>query len=292
MSVDLQITNQGFGNDLPHQRPRERAGVLGGFFRTRPGAPAGVPITNGLRGLEVKTGAGKRSRVRNIEPQAGLIPAQRHAVLSVLLDATVPLARCGDSAFKPLWVDEAMNRARDMAGLVAELEHQNPCIHQNPEDSKAEYQAACDFAEALRSLAMADDRDMQPCFEVLHVSVFSLVQLFGRASATISVERLTLPAYKRRALVLASCELVLNLLRQGLMDGSAGNITVTLRRTSRAVAQLSVESDGNGVSKNILPPPGGIASDLAAILEADVVYSTRTGGATAAEISFPVAALI
>ena len=133
---------------------------------------------------------------------------------------------------------------------------------------------------------------MQPCFEVLHVSVFSLVKLFGRESASISVERLTLPAYKRRALVLASCELVLNLLRQGLMGGGAGNITVTLRRTSRAVAQLSVESDGNSVSKNILPQPGGIASDLAAILEADVVYSTRNGGATAAEISFPVAALI
>ncbi|GLR66887.1 hypothetical protein GCM10010909_15670 [Acidocella aquatica] len=197
---------------------------------------------------------------------------------------------------KPLWVNEAMQRAHNLVRLIAELEHKAPFHPDRPDRSLAEYQLAIDLAESFRSLAAADDGGMQPCFNALQAVVFNLTELFGPAFGLVfvdmSFERLTLPAYKRRALVLAACELVLNSLRHGLEGRGTGNITVALRRTARAVARLSVEDDGRGMPKSAPPLQRGIASDLAAVLEAEVIYRAREGGGTVAQLSFPVASLV
>ncbi|GEM_PF-2759889 len=296
MSVDLQITQPGRRNDLPYQSAGRGSNIVARPFDTRPSAPGTFRTKSGLTVLGAKASDEQLPRFTKVAPRTGLVSAQRRAVLAVLLDATVPLARCGHSVLKPLWVDEAMQRAHNMVRLVVELERQLPFIPENSEDSGAEYQVACDLAETFRSLTAADDNDMQPCFDALQVVVFNLIKLFGptigQVYADMSVERLTLPAYKRRALVLASCELVLNSLGHGLIGGDVRNITVTLCRTSRAVARLSVEGHSRGVSETLVPSHGDIISDLAAILESDVVYGDRAGGGTVAQISFPVAALI
>ncbi len=296
MSVDLQIPQRGGGNDFPYQSTAEVSGVVDSHFDVRRSAPGKFRARSGLTVERAKTGDSQLSRFTKVAPQAALMSAQRRAVLAVLLDVTVPLARCGHSVLKPLWVDEAMQRAFNMIRLVVELEHKVPFIQADPASPAAEYQLAVDLAEAFRSLTAADDNGMQPCFDALQVVVFNLVELFGPAIgevyADMSVERLTLPAYKRRALVLACCELVLNSLRHGLTGGKIGLISVTLCRTSRSVARLSVDDDGRGISESLLPSHGGIASDLAAVLESDVVYGARPGGGTVAQISFPVAALV
>jgi hypothetical protein len=221
-----------------------------------------------------------------------LVSPLRQAVLGVLLDVTVPLARCGHSLLKPLWVDEAMQRAQDVVRLIVELERKAPLAPNDLHGPAVEYQRALDLAEIFRSLATARDAEMQPCFDALQDAVYNLVDLFGPAIgqvyAHISVERLTLPAYKKRALVLAVCELVLRAMRHGLIRRDSLQINVTLGRTAGAVARLSVADDG----WDSTPPPRGIVADLAALLESDVVYSTRQGGGTVAEICFPVATLI
>ncbi len=228
--------------------------------------------------------------------QTAAISPLRQSLLDILLNTTIPLARHGACALKPLWVNEAMHRALNIARLVRELENKAPLGPDGLNHALAEHQLAFDLADAFSSLALADDTGMQPCFNVLQVVVFNLVELFGPAFGTVfadmSLERLTLPAHKRRALVLATCELVLNALRHGLTGRGMGNITVSLRRTARATARLSVEDDGRGMAGAALPPGRGIAADLAAVLEAELTYHTGGEGGTVAQLSFPVAALV
>ncbi len=137
---------------------------------------------------------------------------------------------------------------------------------------------------------------MQPVFDAVQVIVCNIIELFAPAVGSVRVhiyiERMTLPAYKRRALVLILCELLLASLQHGLAGHHSGNITVTLGRTeSKGMAQLSVGDDGWGISGDWLPPRRGSISDLAALLESDVTYYLRKGGGTEGQVRFPVTAL-
>jgi len=78
-----------------------------------------------------------------------------------------------------------------------------------------------------------------------------------------------------------------------LLTGQLGDV---MKESAQAcllyTSRLSVEGHSRGVSETLVPSHGDIISDLAAILESDVVYGDRAGGGTVAQISFPVAALI
>jgi len=105
----------------------------------------------------------------------------------------------------------------------------------------------------------------------------------------VKIEDVSLPAYKRRALVLAAAELVNNALLHAFAGRAAGLIEVGLTISGRQTACLRVADNGAGFTTF---PPNlgcGVAAGLSDLLEAELVYD-RLAGWTIAEIAFPVAA--
>ena len=149
---------------------------------------------------------------------------------------------------------------------------------------------ACDLMVQFRDLETPEEREELPCSTALREIVTNLNVLFGNpANVTLktTIEPLLLPAYKRRALVLAAAELVSNALIHGFPGQEAGLIHVGLMYYNSKTASLRVSDSGVGFGGS---PPNldcGVAAGLAGLLEADLVYH-RSSGWTIAEIAFPV----
>ncbi|HEX3989545.1 MAG TPA: hypothetical protein VHX39_00090, partial [Acetobacteraceae bacterium] len=149
---------------------------------------------------------------------------------------------------------------------------------------------AYDLAACFRNLTSGGERDLQPSASVLRNVTTGLGALFGvPANITIEtkIEDVRLPAYKRRALVLAASELVSNSLLHAFRGGSVGLIEVSLTALGRTSACLHVGDNGNGFIEASPNLDCGVGAGLAGLLEADLVYD-RMAGWTIAEIEFPL----
>ncbi len=134
-------------------------------------------------------------------------------------------------------------------------------------------------------------KQVLPCSFVLRGIARHLVALFGSGAGHVvirtDIEHLSLPAYKRRALVLAASELVSNALRHGFAGKVGGRIDVTLRAFGTSHVRLTVVDDGVGVSEAHASGQGGIAVALADLLEGALVYRQSGAVGTNAEIVLP-----
>jgi two-component sensor histidine kinase len=110
----------------------------------------------------------------------------------------------------------------------------------------------------------------------------------GPANITLetNIEEAWLPAYKRRALVLAASELVSNALLHAFWGRTAGKIEVGLTAQD-STACLRVADNGRGFTDASPNLDYGVGAGLAALLEADIAYD-RVAGWTIAEIEFPL----
>ena len=214
-----------------------------------------------------------RDRLQNERPRAAII----NKVEFSLMD--------------PLWTEEAMHRAYSLVNLTFALDRRAPLCHNDIVTARMEQALSRNIAACFRSLAISDDKKILPCSDALRIIVRNLVELFGLAAGQISlemsIERLVLPAFKRRSLVSAASELVINALRHAFDAPSSGHITVGLCRLGLSDAKLSISDDGRGIRPGRYGP-SGIAFDLAALLESDLLYSEAERGGTLAEITFPV----
>jgi two-component sensor histidine kinase len=240
----------------------------------------------------VNDSRGGSSQFDQMATGCALVSISRQAMLGVLLDATLAFTRGGRPVLTALWSDEAMQRAYNIIRLIVELERQATFSCGDSLGAATEYRVAMGLAEVFRSLVVRDDNEVRSCSDALRTAVRNLVELFGpvvgQVQVRTSVERIALPAFKRRALVLAACELVINALRHGFAGRSVGCITVTLCRTKCGQGWLGVADDGWGIPTSNSPQPCGIVFDLAALLESDVVYGAAKDGGTFAEIDFPI----
>ena len=212
-------------------------------------------------------------------------------MLGVLLDSARPSHCGGRAVLRPLWAEEAMHRAYNMLVLVMQL-HQVAGVR--PEDEVAlrlDRGVASDLAALFRTPEISKESEELPCSCVLRGVVRNLVALFTSGEGPVvirtEIERLSLAAYKRRALVLAASELVINALRHDFAGRCGGQIQVTLRAFGTAHACLTVVDNGVGFHESRLSGQRGIASDLADLLEADLVYRRLGPAGTNAEIVFP-----
>jgi len=212
-------------------------------------------------------------------------------MLGVLLDAAHRSHSGGRAVLRPLWAEEAMHRACNILHLVTQLHQMTGPRLQDDVAFRLESGLATDLAALFRALDIRQDDEELPCSHVLRGVVRNLVALFGSGVARIvirtDIERLSLPAYKRRALVLAASELVINALRHGFAGRRDGRIEVTLRLVGTARACLTVTDDGVGFRKSRPSRQFGIAGGLADLLEADLVYRQVGIAGTHAEIVFP-----
>jgi hypothetical protein len=249
-----------------------------------------VPPVGSVRAIAASSHVARSgSRFETMALLSGEQSRHGSTVLAVLLAAVPPKQQGGSSVLQPLWAEEAMHRAFGLMRLVANQTDRNDSTDRTPLLTGWEVGLAQDLAAQFRSLETGDDRRVRPCSGVLRNVVADLCALFGGAAnigLRTEVERMALPAYKRRALVLAAAELVTNAILHGFPAGSGGQIEVSLTSFGAAHVCLRVADDGVGFIENLPNLDCGIAAGLAELLEADLTYDRRNGW-TAAEIAFP-----
>jgi hypothetical protein len=225
-----------------------------------------------------------RSRFENLALRAGKVPPESGDLLGVLLAAAFPLHDRGCEVLRPLWTEEAMHRAYSFVRLVdTRKSHRTPI-------AQTEDAIASDLAFSFRNLTSGAERDVQPCASVLRNVTTGLGALFGgpvNISVETKIEDVWLPAYKRRALVLAAAELVSNALLHAFRGRSTGMIEVSLTALGPTSACLHVGDNGNGFIEASPNLECGVGAGLAGLLEADLAYD-RIAGWTIAEIEFPL----
>jgi hypothetical protein len=233
-----------------------------------------------------------RSRFGAMTPLPGASSSPSGSVLTILLDAALLRQERGCAALRPLWAEEAMHRAYSTIRLVDTRRLRDDPAGRDPVAIGVEDVLASDLAAQFRTLTSGWERAIQPCSEVLRDVVADLGALFGTAAdvaLATNIERLALPAYKRRALVLCAAELVTNALLHGFAGVTGGRIDVGLTLLGRSHARLRVADNGIGFSGRRPSLCCGGAAGLAGLLEADLTYE-RKAGWTAAQMAFPIGA--
>lgn len=221
---------------------------------------------------------------------ADRVPAKPGDLIGVLLASALPISSRGCAVLRPLWANEAMHRAFSLMRLLQARNRVVRSISENTDATGNDDAIACDLALRFRELEHGGERDAMSCAAVLRDVVMDLGALFG-CPANITVEAeiadVSLPAYKRRALVLAAAELVGNALLHAFRGCDAGRITVALALRGPRAACLRVADDGAGFKVAQPDYVRGVAGGLADLLEADLAYE-RAAGWTIAEIVFPI----
>jgi hypothetical protein len=217
---------------------------------------------------------------------SGKLPPKVGDLAGVLLTCAFPVNDRGCQVLHPLWAEEAMHRAYGFMRLLGtRIRHR-----QSNRDAAGPGDAiASDLAVQFRELETGGERAVVPCSAILTNVVCGLVALFGcpaNVAIRTKIEEVSLPAYKRRALVLAASELVDNALLHAFQGRESGLIGVRLTARGPGTACLHVADNGIGFTDS---PPNldcGVASGLAGLLEADLAYD-RIASWTIAEIRFP-----
>jgi two-component sensor histidine kinase len=182
-----------------------------------------------------------------------------------------------------------MHRAYGFLRLADARAGQRDLTRTNPMAADQECVIARDLAARFDELEVAEDRAAQPCAAVLRDVVTGVGALFGRSAGVAvatEIQAMSLPSYKRRALVLAANELVVNSLLHAFPGRGAGVIEVSLTVHGTELASLRVADDGIGLADARPNLDCGVAASLAGLLEADLTYERRDGW-TIAEIAFP-----
>jgi hypothetical protein len=179
------------------------------------------------------------------------------------------------------------------ANIVPTDVHAGSSILSFPIVADLEMALACDIAVQFRELEVGGEREVLPCSAVLRNVVMGVGALFGHPAnitLTTKIEEVSLPAYKRRALVLAAAELVSNALLHAFHGRRAGLIDVCLTANGAGSACLRVADNGIGFTGVPANLACGIAAALAGLVEAGLAYDLIAGW-TIAEIAFPVTGL-
>ena len=220
---------------------------------------------------------------------AGLnsLSSERRAMLGALLGATVPQVPHNMSSLRPLWADEAMQRAYDLVAMFSMLD----CCGVSLFGPEGEWQIVSHLARIYSSLEIADNETRQTCSTDLRDIVRNLTELFAPIADSITlyttIEHLSLAPLKRRALVLAAAKLVLEALRRASTSGRAARLTVALIVEWPRMASLHVMMETDVRTDFGTPGSDTVVDDLAFLLECSLdVFETAFGIHT--ELRFPL----
>jgi hypothetical protein len=220
-----------------------------------------------------------------------LLSPMRSRILGVLLDAANPSCCGGNAILRPLWVNESMHRAYQMVRLTRMLDGRARCSAQSPAAADLEWRIAKALAGTQLSLRIARDTEKLPCSQALRDVVRDLVELFGETTGicgiSTSVERLELPSFKRRALVLMAVHLVIEILLFAGRTRHGGRALVMLDRPGPELGRLAIGYDDDIVPFGPLNGSHGVIDDLASLLESDITYRAD-GGRIVAGVEFPL----
>jgi hypothetical protein len=139
------------------------------------------------------------------------------------------------------------------------------------------------------SLTILKEQKRQPCSDAL-AGIIASTPVFGSIAGEVLLSTdlppISLPSRKRRALVLAAVELVTRLFLEKPQCEIPLRVAVTPKQTSAENAVLLVEDDSPAGTADNSPEGPKILSDLASILNGELVLRQSSLGATAAELHF------
>jgi hypothetical protein len=235
-----------------------------------------------------------RSRFEGLAVLAHALPATKGDLLGILLSGMSRAGGGGCDVLRPLWAEEAMHRAYGFLRLAhARARRCGLTTNGVPVDQATacdrEYGVARDLAARFAVLEAGEDCAARPCAAALCDIVAGLEVLFGRpagVAVVTGIQAMSLPAYKRRALVLAANELVINSLLHAFPGHRTGVIEVSLTGHGTELASLRVADDGIGLADAQPNLDCGVAASLADLLEGELTYE-RTNGRTIATVAFP-----
>jgi two-component sensor histidine kinase len=233
------------------------------------------------------------SRFDLIAAQGESLPSELGDLLGLLLQAAYSAESTGHLVLAPLWAEEGMHRAYAMLRLFDRRAKRHRSRARNGFTARVECALAHSLASAYRSLATAEEEELVQCATLLREVALNLGALFGGGSGIVVrtvIERLHLPAYKRRALVLCASELMINALTHAFPAAARdGRMEVSLRQVDEKRACLRVADNGSGFGARRPDTATGIAGGLADLVEADLTYGRTAHWTTIAEIVFPIA---
>jgi hypothetical protein len=232
------------------------------------------------------------SRFELVATQNERLPAHLGDLLGLLLQAAYASDGIGRPVLMPLWAEEGMHRAYAMLRLLDMRIDRDRERERHGLTAGVECALARSLASAYRSLATASEDAIVPCSALIRDVVLNLGALFGGRNGVVVrtvIERISLPAFKRRALVLSASELMINALTHAFREAAwPGRIEVSLRVLDDKRACLRVADNGVGFGSRSPDNAVSIAGGLAGLVEADLTYHRTADWTTVAEIVFPV----
>jgi hypothetical protein len=291
-SLDARGGLEGLAN-VAHEQSmpcRQDVDIFGGSWQRPGSAPAQTldwsragtqPAAFHATRLEQQPDDVNLSRLEFMAAASPRISPERGAVLEALLDATLPKTYAGHRMLQPLWANEAMQRAYTTICLVKSLERLAPVPRRSPSVALVELGLANDIARQIKSVTYSDAAAPVSCSSIVRNLVQDVVELFGPIAGDVAIEarieQMTLPSFKARAIVLLAQDLLVNALRYGPQSPGGGRIAVTLCRTARTTARLSVIDDGAGFAEARRLDSCSVAYDLASLLGAVPSYRVTAG---------------
>jgi len=212
------------------------------------------------------------------------------AVLDILLRATVPSSWGGREVLWPLWANEAMHRAHRMMRVALQLEH---CIESGGHATwfAQRFENAIALASIFAELRIADDREVLACSTLLRDAVVRLVGVFSTPACSlethIALKDIDLPAYQRRALILAATTLIMQVLTCASDSGCEPVVSISLSSPSSQRTRLEVATKGLARMEEDAREVDDIVDGLADLLEVRNVRRLQWIDGFITQIDFP-----
>jgi hypothetical protein len=236
----------------------------------------------------------RASRIEKMAAMSERCSSGRSALLGVLIASASPTACGGCQVLRPIWANEAMQRAYTMMRLVALLEERVPARHTSPFWVEHEQRLGTALGGLFSALRIRHDDESLACSQEIRDIARGLVSLFGPAAGDIglrtNIGRIDLPAFQRRALVLMTANIIMDSLLNGFERLTTGQITVQLSCHDAPSIRLRIIEHGGRRDVATLVPPSRCDSvhDLASLLQASVAYRRFDASAVAMEFEFSI----
>jgi two-component sensor histidine kinase len=149
-----------------------------------------------------------------------------------------------------VWMQEARHRAANLQHLVANVDYMLDRGHINPEDRPRMVRRAAALLQSYEALKESGG-EPSPCSAELGTIACGLVEMFGHTIGSVvlvlDLQPIELTGDRRRALLLATSELVINALRHAFAGRRFGIIQIGLGcGQAQEEATLRVADDGVG----------------------------------------------
>jgi hypothetical protein len=232
---------------------------------------------------------GHPSRFERLAAAAEHLP-RWPGLLEILVGAAAPGSWGGREVLWPLWADEAMHRAHRLMHLTQRLEREMAQRGNRTTWPTSRVGNAMVLADSLAELRIVDDREEVPCSGLLGEIALGLLQVFklpgADVEARIVLEDMVLPAYKRRALILATSALVMQAIINAMDSGCAPAISINLGARGNGQWRLAI-TERDVCADDDACECDDIVDGLADLLEAQNVRRWRWVSEFVTEFDFP-----